>query len=730
MILFSLVKNLVETEGEVSINELVRLVREGTVYEHIKKLRELIALGNKEDASTLKKKLPAFIPSGVFKEYRKKENLHSYSQIVVLDFDHVEDVTEALVYLQSIPFTLFSFKSPSGQGIKVLVKTNGEKESHENSFRQVAIHYEKATALSVDPSGKDIARLCFLSHDPDAYYNPNAETFCFDNLPSTGEGERYEVNSGEEPSAFETLIDACAAYLDQREQYQVGNRNNYIFKLACLCNKFGIEQREVERYIPTQFDLDEGETFKAIESAYINADEFDSMPSFFKLSVLDGQFSLRATPFLRDEVYQDLPQILKRATEVITNSRERDMLFLSSLGVFSGCLINFWGNYDGKTVYPNLYVFIIAPPASGKGILVQSKALGQEYHNRLVEEGRKAMAEYEEQLMEYRANKGIDGIEKMDLPIEPKQMIFYIPGNSSSAAFIERMVQSQERVMLFETEADTISSSLKQDWGSYSEIMRGGFHHEWVGINRKGKGGLNELHQPRLSIAISGTPSQLQGLVRSIEDGLFSRFMYYIFEEAVHWKDVSPGKKVANRDDFFKALSLKVMDIIKFHEENRTEFHFSSSQWDRHNDYFDMLTSFYRIIYGEDAYRQSVINRMGLIRYRIAMILSALRQYDTEDVKPNYLCSELDFGLSEKIVETVLHHAFVVMSRLPKKSDAVKNPLLNKLFKVLPQSFSRAEAVEKASTLKIKPRTADSYLKLLVDEGKLSKEGNGTYQKV
>src|SRR5262249_38710895 len=31
-----------------------------------------------------------------------------------------------------------------------------------------------ATGLGIDPSGKDVARLCFVSYDPDLYYNQHA----------------------------------------------------------------------------------------------------------------------------------------------------------------------------------------------------------------------------------------------------------------------------------------------------------------------------------------------------------------------------------------------------------------------------------------------------------------------------------------------------------------------------------------------------------------------------
>jgi P4 family phage/plasmid primase-like protien len=48
------------------------------------------------------------------------------------------------------------------------------KESHKASFRSVEKHVGDLTSLQIDQSCSDVARLCFLSHDPDAYLNESA----------------------------------------------------------------------------------------------------------------------------------------------------------------------------------------------------------------------------------------------------------------------------------------------------------------------------------------------------------------------------------------------------------------------------------------------------------------------------------------------------------------------------------------------------------------------------
>ena len=66
------------------------------------------------------------------------------------------------------------FDSPTGDGVKVVIRVPADAESHHASYLAVQAHVGKLTGVPIDESCKDVARLCFLSHDPDAYSNPNA----------------------------------------------------------------------------------------------------------------------------------------------------------------------------------------------------------------------------------------------------------------------------------------------------------------------------------------------------------------------------------------------------------------------------------------------------------------------------------------------------------------------------------------------------------------------------
>jgi hypothetical protein len=49
-----------------------------------------------------------------------------------------------------------------------------DKEKHLGSFLAVKQHVLELTSVEIDESGKDVARLCFVSYYPDLYFNPDA----------------------------------------------------------------------------------------------------------------------------------------------------------------------------------------------------------------------------------------------------------------------------------------------------------------------------------------------------------------------------------------------------------------------------------------------------------------------------------------------------------------------------------------------------------------------------
>ena len=126
--------------------------------------------------SPLKDKLPLFTPTGIF-NYRSMAGLEEYNGIICLDIDSVSNPEELKEKAKSIDWVHSAFVTPSGQGLKVLVKTSANKETYRDIELQVSAKFAELTGANRDNHCKDIARIQFVSHDPNIYINENSITF-------------------------------------------------------------------------------------------------------------------------------------------------------------------------------------------------------------------------------------------------------------------------------------------------------------------------------------------------------------------------------------------------------------------------------------------------------------------------------------------------------------------------------------------------------------------------
>jgi hypothetical protein len=175
----SIFQNYVHLIEHKSLIVLTKDIKEGKYKEPVEAIRKLIAEGQDKEADKLKKQLPAFTPSGRFDNGRKAELLTQYSGYVILDLGkpNPTELEKAKSLVALAPYTFAAFISPSGNGLKIIVPVNSTAEHHKLAFQQVSDYYEQALQLVVDPSGKDVSRLCFMSYDPDCYRNIISEPF-------------------------------------------------------------------------------------------------------------------------------------------------------------------------------------------------------------------------------------------------------------------------------------------------------------------------------------------------------------------------------------------------------------------------------------------------------------------------------------------------------------------------------------------------------------------------
>lgn len=139
--------------------------------------------GNLAEYDRIKLTLPAAMISGQFSR-RAADNLTAHSGLVVCDLDKLGDrLPEIRAKVDGDPRTLASFISPSGDGLKFVCQvepTPTDKHTHKAAFEAVRAHYEAAHGVELDPSGKDVSRLCFVSYDPALFRRDQSEPIKWD----------------------------------------------------------------------------------------------------------------------------------------------------------------------------------------------------------------------------------------------------------------------------------------------------------------------------------------------------------------------------------------------------------------------------------------------------------------------------------------------------------------------------------------------------------------------
>lgn len=262
---------------EVSEKEIIEKIRIGyRIKGKICKLRkELQKNGKTFYYKNWKSKLPAFIIGGKYsKNGRKSEHLQVYNGWMIFDIDNIKSEEEYQKIFNKIihnPFVRAVFRSPSGNGMKIIVVTdNKDSEKHTELYKRLLKYYESILNVKFDETTCEVNRLCFYSYDPDIYYNENSEIFDFENQVEIFSEEEFHENIFE--TKFLNEIQFAIDFTNKVTKFQNNNRNNYIYLLGKNCCGYGMDKQIVIDYCIIHFsdeDFGGNEIELAIENGYL-----------------------------------------------------------------------------------------------------------------------------------------------------------------------------------------------------------------------------------------------------------------------------------------------------------------------------------------------------------------------------------------------------------------------------------------------------------------------------
>lgn len=269
-------KNIRETETPFfkDIDYILNRIKEGKSMNLVKSIR---TEKDKSERNELKKLLPAVCFSGKFTK-RADKSITEHSGFICLDFDNYEKVKEMQddkSRLSKDKYVYAVFVSPSGKGLKAIVKIPADVENHVNYFISLEEYF---SSPYFDKTSKNIGRVCYESWDKNIYINRDSELW--DKIKER-EYKEIEVTSSYKslPITDETkVIEILMKWWKSKYPMVDGQRNNNAYVLAMAFNDYGVS-KQTAAYILNEYSSDSftiGEIQTTINSAYRDTSKFNT----------------------------------------------------------------------------------------------------------------------------------------------------------------------------------------------------------------------------------------------------------------------------------------------------------------------------------------------------------------------------------------------------------------------------------------------------------------------
>lgn len=762
---------------DMTLKEFVKLLRGERWKVQVEEYQRLKASGRETEAKKLKRKLAALVIAGRCDGSHAETNLKQWSGDAMLDVDKCNGrVSEFLQVLKDTPWVKAAWRSVSYDGLKLVVRVEAESvDEYRMAYALVAWHVAQLLAFPCDMSCKNPTRPCFASYDPEAFFRPDTEVFPWRRFVTEHPDRVGEIlaelkvktpagASGPPVAASGMLHTFFNEFLEQNP-FVDGKKNEFLLKLGRIARYKGVGEEELARLktlaverlagmgcaagdIPPR--IDSGYRYadmnKGPETPASRAHKAQGSPMRYsepnegeeeaELEKLEADKLRREVPYLPDELFDRLPDFLKRGLMHVRNKRERDILLLSMITNISGCLPGVRMNYGGMVYSADLYLVALAGSGRGKGVMQLAAILPaaiQEYYDEL---NRKDEREYRQKLLKWNLEERLAAQEKRvpdldqcpEMPVE--RILKVAPNISKSQLILALEAGGAVGLVMNASELDMISSAMHQEYGKHDDVMRAASQHEEVSSYFKTDHRLVVVSDPHLALCASGTPAQLHKFISSLENGMYSRVAFYVGQAPWEYKSANPGKARLDMRAYFKGMGEELLRMFIFLSGSPTEVVFTEEQWKEHTERF--RTYLREVVAEDDDSPGAIVLRHGLMMSRIAMVLTALRKCEPQWNTSEWECSDEDFHTAMQIVDVLLEHSLLLSTSMDDTAGRIR-PVkaffkLRPVLKKMPREFTYSELMAAANEAGLPTASVKRYLLRLVYYQIVEKE-DGKYRK-
>lgn len=762
---------------DMTLEEFVKLLRGERWKVQVEEYQRLKASGRETEAKKLKRKLAALVIAGRCDGSHAETNLKQWSGDAMLDVDKCNGrVSEFLQVLKDTPWVKAAWRSVSYDGLKLVVRVEAESvDEYRLAYALVAWHVAQLLAFPCDMSCKNPTRPCFASYDPEAFFRPDTEVFPWRRFVTEHPDRVGEIlaelkvktpagASGPPVAASGMLHTFFNEFLEQNP-FVDGKKNEFLLKLGRIARYKGVGEEELARLKTLVVErlagmgCAAGDIPPRIDSGYRYADmnkgsgtpasrahKAQGSPMRYsepnegeeeaELEKLEADKLRREVPCLPDELFDRLPDFLKRGLTHVRNKRERDILLLSMITNISGCLPGVRMNYGGMVYSADLYLVALAGSGRGKGVMQLAAILPaaiQEYYDEL---NRKDEREYRQKLLKWNLEERLAAQEKRvpdldqcpEMPVE--RILKVAPNISKSQLILALEAGGAVGLVMNASELDMISSAMHQEYGKHDDVMRAASQHEEVSSYFKTDHRLVVVSDPHLALCASGTPAQLHKFISSLENGMYSRVAFYVGQAHWEYKSANPGKARLDMRAYFKGMGEELLRMFIFLSGSPTEVVFTEEQWKEHTERF--RTYLREVVAEDDDSPGAIVLRHGLMMSRIAMVLTALRKCEPQWNTSEWKCSDEDFHTAMQIVDVLLEHSLLLSTSMDDTAGRIR-PVkaffkLRPVLKKMPREFTYSELMAAANEAGLPTASVKRYLLRLVYYQIVEKE-DGKYRK-
>ena len=257
--------------------------------------QKIHAIRSEQDAAkrgAIKDTLPAVSISANFPDKRHAKSAHTVTSLIQIDIDKVNDPEQLKTQICADPHTLACFISPSGNGVKAIVRTDASANDaggqldklneHKSIYAKAKRYYTQHFNVQIDKSCSDISRVMYYSYDPEIYINLDA-------TPLQELQELQELKSKSKPKT-KRIPKKVLDIVEQIESSGMSLSYDDRFKMGMsFVNEYGEQGRELFHRISRNHENYNAEKFYAKYDDFMQSTRGEiSLGSFFHIAKEQG----------------------------------------------------------------------------------------------------------------------------------------------------------------------------------------------------------------------------------------------------------------------------------------------------------------------------------------------------------------------------------------------------------------------------------------------------------